>query len=123
MKFLLLLLAAANERTVEQRIAGREFPSVFQAWSPADNLNSEDRLVTLARHDLVFQGAEFFGLRWNRPQLGLATGFTTDSIAQGLKQRKAMLEKNPNTIMLAEIRYRDAKSGFARAIQSSKQAE
>ena len=108
MRFLLFLLAAANELTVEQRIAGREFPSVFQAWSPADNLKSEDKFTTLARHDLVFHGAEFFGLRWNRPQPGLASGFTAESIAQALKQRKEMLGKNPRTIMLAEIRYRDA---------------
>ncbi len=108
MKFLLLLLAATNELTVEQRLAGREFPSVFQAWSPADNLKGEDKQVTLARHDLVFHGPEFFGLKWNRPQIGLATGFTPESIAQGLKRRKEILERNPRTILLAEIRYRDA---------------
>ena len=109
---LLLLLLAANELTVEQRIASREFPSVFQAWSPADNLKNEDKWVTLARHDLVFHGPEFFGLRWNRPQVGLATGFTPESVAQALKQRKAILEKNPRTIMLAEIRYRDASKRY-----------
>jgi hypothetical protein len=107
-KFLLLFLAAANELTVVQRIAAREFPSVFQAWNPADNLMKEDKLATLARHDLVFNSPEFFGLRWNRPQHGLANGFTAESIAQGLKQRKELLEKNPRMILLAEIRYRDA---------------
>jgi hypothetical protein len=111
-KLLLLLLAAANEPGIEQRIAGREFPSVFQAWNPADNLKKEDKLVTLARHDLVFHGPEFFGLKWNRPQTGLSTGFTPDSIAQGLKHRKEMLERNPRTILLAEIRYRDAAKNF-----------
>ena len=87
MRFLLFLLAAANELTVEQRLAGREFPSVFQAWNPADNLKGEEKLTTLARHYLEFNGPEFFGLRWNRPQPGLATGFTAESIAQAMKQR------------------------------------
>jgi hypothetical protein len=94
------------------RIAGRTFPSIFQAWNPADNLPNEDALVTAARHDLIFHGAGFYGLRWDHAYAGLATGFTQASIAQGLARREELLDLNPNLVLMMEIRYRDAHSSF-----------
>ena len=95
------------EKAVAKRIADRTFPSVFQAWNPADNLQ-EDPTITAARHDLIFQGEWFYGLEWNNPYLGLATDFIPASIRQGLQKRKDLLRRNPNQILLMEIRYRDA---------------
>lgn len=89
-------------------IAGRSFPSVFQAWNQADNLKGEDHLVTVARHDLVFHGVEFFKLKWNNEYQGLATDFTPESIQQGLELRKSLLKLNPNMVLILEVRYRDA---------------
>ncbi len=106
------LRAQGDAPSVEQRLALRTFPSVFQAWSPADNLKNEDELTTLARHDLVFHGAGFFGLKWNQSFEGLSDGFTPGSITEARAKRKALLEKNPAMIMLAEIRYRDADRSF-----------
>ena len=100
------------ERSVAVRIGGRTFPSVFQAWNPADNLQGEDRAVTLARHDLVFQDASFFGLQWDNAAVGLATDFTAKSLARGRARRAALLARNPNQILLMEIRYRDAAPGY-----------
>ena len=71
--------ATPAERPLLERIQGREFPSVFQAWSPAENVEDDSPLHTVARHDLVFQGPEFFGLRWNRRPTGIADGFGTCS--------------------------------------------
>src|SRR5258708_3869685 len=85
------------------RIDGRTFPSVFQAWNMADNLKGEDPLVTIARHDLLFHGAEFFDLRWDHKHRGLATGFTADSVRTGLQKRESLLKLNPNLILLVEI--------------------
>lgn len=102
----------AQEKTVEARIADRTFPSVFQAWNPADNLKDEDKLVTVARHDLIFHGAGFFGLKWNHKNQGLAAGFTKESIRRGLKKRQSLLDFNPNVILIMEIRYRDAHRSF-----------
>ncbi|MBX7208737.1 MAG: putative glycoside hydrolase family 15 protein [Verrucomicrobiaceae bacterium] len=98
--------------TVSQRLAARTFPSVFQAWSPADNLKAEDELTTIARHDLVFHGPGFYDLKWNNDFEGLADGFTRGSISDAKAKRKALLARNPNLIMLAEIRYRDADRTF-----------
>ena len=94
------------------RIAKRSFPSVFQAWNPADNLKSENPLDTMARHDLVFHAPEFFGLRWDAAQEGLATGFTVASVRQARALRQTAQRKNPRLVLLAEIRYRDASRKF-----------
>ncbi|OGV68562.1 MAG: hypothetical protein A2283_20110 [Lentisphaerae bacterium RIFOXYA12_FULL_48_11] len=95
-----------------ERITGRSFPSIFQAWNPADNLK-EDRTVTEARHDLIFNGASFFRLQWNNDvHHGLATGFTEKSIQQGLRRRQDLMSRNPNMILLIEIRYRDAHKSY-----------
>ena len=107
-----LVSSGAAAQTVAQRLASRSFPSVFQAWSPADNLKGEDELKTIARHDLVFHGAGFFGLQWNNSFEGLADGFTPESIVQARAKRKSLLKNNPAIVMLAEIRYRDADRTF-----------
>jgi hypothetical protein len=103
---------ACAGRTVSERINSREFPSVFEAWSPADNLPNEAPLVTCARHDLYWTGPGTFGLRWNSPFDGLGTKFTSDSIAKGLQMRRDLLKLNPNMILLTEIRYRDAYKNY-----------
>jgi hypothetical protein len=102
---------AANP-TSRSRIASRTFPSAFQAWSPADNLKSENPWATLARHDLVFHGPTFMGLRWDDGFIGLARGFLKESIPPAVKLRGDLLRKNPNLILLAEIRYRDAPRSY-----------
>jgi hypothetical protein len=95
-------------KSIPARLADRSFPSVFQAWNPADNLKGEDPLDSAACHDLLFNGPEFFKLEWDHEYQGLATAFTPASIQKGLAHRRALLERNPNMILIMEIRYRDA---------------
>jgi hypothetical protein len=104
--------AALAERPVAERIKGRSFPSVFQAWSPAQNVHDESPLHTLARHDLIWHGPEFFGLRWNNRHIGLADGFTADSVQAAREFRQRLLKLNPNLVLIAEIRYRDAHRSY-----------
>lgn len=103
---------ATQPLSIEDRIHQRSFPSIFQAWSPADNLPHEDPLTTLARHDLVFHGPEYFHLQWDKPHIGLATAFTPASLPAARAMRQTLLAKNPHLIILAEIRYRDAPRNF-----------
>jgi hypothetical protein len=98
--------------SLPERIRNRGFPSVFQAWSPADNLPNEDKLRTLARHDLVWRSPTLFGLRWETRPTALATSFSPDSIRVGQSMRQSLLTMNPNMIFIAEIRYRDAPANF-----------
>jgi hypothetical protein len=98
--------------TLKDRITTRTFPSVFQAWNPADNLKGEDRWTTVARHDLVFHCPEFLGLKWDGQFIGLSSGFVKETLPTARKLRADMLRKNPNAVMLAEIRYRDAHRSY-----------
>lgn len=108
------LLAAepTPTQTAAERIASRQFPSVFQAWNPVDSLKDEDKWTLLARHDLVFHAPDFFGLNWAGEFQGLSTTFTKDRQEAAMRTRKLLLGKNPNLIMLAELRYRDAHQSY-----------
>jgi len=103
---------ATTERPLAERICSRDFPSVFQAWSPADNVPGESKQAMLCRHDLIWAGPGFFGLDWNNRHRGLADGFTGGSIAKGMALRRTLLDLNPNMVLIAEIRYRDANRSY-----------
>lgn len=98
-------------KPVESRIADRDFPSVFMAWATA-TLENVDRLENMARHDVAFQGLGASGLRWNRRSVGLADGVDPGSVPAARTFRQRLAELNPNLILLAEIRYRDASRRF-----------
>ena len=68
--------------------------------------------MTEARHDLIFHGESFFGLQWDHAHAGLAANFTAASIQAGLQRRRDLLQRNPNLILLVEVRYRDAHRSF-----------
>jgi hypothetical protein len=95
-----------------RRIGTRGFPSVFEAWSPADNLKGEDPVVTFARHDLAIVSPEELGLRWNDAYRGLATGFRPATMARARAIRARLLRLNPHMVLIAEIRYRDAPGNY-----------
>jgi len=96
---------------VRERIGGRGFPSVFQAWNRAE-VEGEDARSTEARHDLIFHAPDFFGLRWDGEAPGLGTGFEPGSVKKGLERRAELLGRNSKMVILCEIRYRDAHRSF-----------
>ena len=105
-------LAESARLSITDRVAARDFPSVFQAWSPADNMPNKNRWAMMAFHDLVWHGPGGFGLVWDRNPRGLAESFTPESIKAGMKIRRDLIIMNPNIILIAEIRYRDAHTSF-----------
>jgi hypothetical protein len=106
---------------VAARVKGRDFPSVFQAWSPVQRINPspfgpssalpEDD-AGIARHDLSFLFPHTLGLRPNNSCSGLATGFTPESVETGLSHRKRILAANPNAILLLSIFYFEAPPSY-----------
>lgn len=114
--FLLLLspacALAAAERTVEERIAHRSFPSVFQAWNGATPLPGHDANAMLARHDLFFTHPGILGLVATNAHEGMAFTFTGASLDSARRKRTELLGLNSNIVLLAEVRYRDAPKGF-----------
>ena len=101
--------STADEMSVVERIAARDFPSVFQAWSRVENIPEVNPLEGIARHDLMWSCIGLGGgLRWDAKHRGLAERFEPRSIQRVKKVREQLLKLNPNIILIAEIRYRDA---------------
>jgi hypothetical protein len=97
-------------RSVDERVRAREFPSVFQAWNGAEHVQDASPLDTAARHDLLWNVPEYFGLQWNSNYRLAADGFVASSVSAGLAMRAALLERNPNMVLLGEVRWHDAQS-------------
>ncbi|MFM7186746.1 MAG: hypothetical protein ACKO14_02910, partial [Armatimonadota bacterium] len=100
-------LKVQREQTIQKRIVNRSFPSIFQAWNAAE-VAGEDKWTSIARHDIVFHAPDFFGLRWDQRFPGVAVSFAPESIAAAQSIRQRLFERNPNIVLLAELRYRDA---------------
>ena len=94
---------------IEDRIANRSFPSIFQSFDAIRShptLSSREDLIAL--HDLSWRGSHF-GLYWIRTDQGYEL---MSQFAYSQSQRDELLAKNPNMLFLAEIRYRDAWLGY-----------
>ena len=96
---------------IAKRIEGRSFPSIFQAWNVAENVPG-DRLSVAARHDLLFNMPSYFGLKWKQAFPGLGTAFRQESISDARLRRQRLLRRNPNMILLAELRYYEAPANY-----------
>jgi hypothetical protein len=100
-----------------QTSSHRNYPSIFQAWSPVENKPEEDELALLARHDLVFTGTWSMRINWkitpDQPYNGLSTVLMNQQGGESLgeaRQRCAELRKlNPNLKLLCEVRYREGR--------------
>jgi hypothetical protein len=98
-------------KTITQKINDRPFPSIFMAWSVADNLSmSFDQ--SAAYYDFIITNEWQFELAWGSNYPGLGNTITMESLQTGLKIYNKILENNPNIIIVAEIRYRDAYTGW-----------
>lgn len=116
---------AGEASAAADRIGGRTFPSVFQAWNNADALRAangdikplasvETADTSLARHDLMFSGFGRLGLRLagERAYPLLGPVFTPESILAALRYREALLRANPHLLLLAEVHYYSAAADY-----------
>lgn len=62
-------------------LADASYPRIFQAWSDADNLN-EDRTITVARHDLMWNVEYGFGWNWVDNNFVDTQDYHSESIVQ-----------------------------------------
>src|SRR5207248_1117152 len=102
-----VLTSSNSVETVADRVGARKFPSAFQSWNAADNLPNESPLETAARHDLLWNVPEYFGMKWDSQYRLLGTSFQHDTVAAGLEVRASLLERNPNMVLLGEVRWHD----------------
>ena len=91
--------------SIEERIKGRQFPSIFQAWDGIiglDHLSIDERNEL---HDLHYSPS--FGLHWDKsedkPAYGIATSIVGD-LKSAYEIRNQKLQSNPNMIFLKDVR-------------------
>ena len=121
-----LACSAASADTVRERLDRRGFPSIFQAWSPVEG-TGEGELDAVARHDLYWRTLAAYGLAWDEGTnvvstdargrsfdggYGRATAFAPDGVRAARSRRAALLARNPDMVLLTELRYRDGPPGF-----------
>lgn len=117
--------ASEDSDSIARRNHRRRFPSVFEAWNPAQDLRNdpntssvplssiETKAVTTARHDLYWAGAGLgLKLAGNQQYAILSPEFTPESIAVARKNRDALLDLNPHMLILAELHYYSASANF-----------
>ena len=90
---------------IQQRIANREYPSVYQAWNSVSNRPALSNEAAIGLHDLYWTCCTQFGLRWRETDQGVKL---IGNIEKARAERDALLAENPNLILLPEIRMRDA---------------
>ncbi|MBS1984095.1 MAG: hypothetical protein JST16_07970 [Bdellovibrionales bacterium] len=102
---------ASQPITPAWRMQGRNFPSLFQAWTAAEvnEINpSDSATAALARHDLVFMGPAGWGLASEGEYSGLSDTFKPASLVRARKYVNDIRALNPQALLLVEIRYNDA---------------
>ena len=100
--FLFFASIAFGELSIEEKIEGRNRPSIFSPWSNWF-VNTPDMSYAemTAAHDVLFSPS--FGLRFQRD--GTKVELAGDFV-QARKQRDELLELNPNIICLQQIDMR-----------------
>ena len=88
---------------IQERIGNRSYPSVFRAWGHILNRPSLSYEVRLAQHDLFWSPE--FGLRFHRTNNGIQLA---GDLNKARRRRDALLEMNPNIILILELPMREA---------------
>ena len=101
------------------RLLDRGFPSVFEAWSPAQNLNPAPFGAptplggdATPRHDVVILADWSLGLQPAADCIGLVPGYAANSLPKALAARAAILSANPHAVLLMAVHYYDASEGY-----------
>ena len=110
----LMLLLIFGVIQANRADAQRSYPSIFQAWNGTENQGDMDELHRLAQHDLAFAHPyTLLRIAWYiseaQPYSGLATDLLPSQLNAARQRKQELLSLNPNLLLLAEIRYRDAR--------------
>ena len=101
-------------KSISEKIASHNFPSIARPWGNCIDFVNNKRADEISHHDIVWEsigkenakiGNRVAGANWKGKYPAL--GETFSNIEEALANRKDALTKNPNIIMLAELRWRD----------------
>ena len=101
-------------KSIAKRVMGHGFPAIARPWGKCIDCNDANRLDEIARHDIMWESigkenSDQKKLSANPMWKGIypALGETFVNLPQMLERRAQLLQRNPNLIMLAELRWRD----------------
>ena len=94
--------------SIYDRIENRGLPSLHMAWNDIDDGSvPRNSYENIGKHDLVWNGAYFYRLEWQKVNgyEGLSSTINPSSITTALNRRASMLQANPNLIMLYSLEW------------------
>jgi Hypothetical glycosyl hydrolase family 15 len=102
------------QKQVAERIAGHNFPSIAKPWGNCVDFKINKRSEEIIHHDIAWEsigkendkiGNRIIGANWTGAYPALSSQFSNADAA--IANKKEALNKNPNIIILAELRWRD----------------
>lgn len=102
------------QKQVAERIAGHNFPSIAKPWGNCVDFKINKRSEEIIHHDIAWEsigkendkiGNRIIGANWTGVYPALSSQFSNADAA--IANKKEALNKNPNIIILAELRWRD----------------
>jgi len=101
-------------RSIAERVNSHNFPAIAEPWGKCIDFANQSRLDEIAHHDIYWEG---IGKESNDPKKRAsgpmwkgeypALGETFLNLPELLERRKELLKRNPNIILLGELRWRD----------------
>lgn len=98
----LLMLITAYSHADQLLFTKTPYPRIAMLWSPVRGDNS---IESIAKHDLILLGSGGLGLKYNRGPIGLADGFTQESIEMAKQRISQIRQINPYAIIFCEIYF------------------
>ncbi|MEN9701400.1 MAG: hypothetical protein RIR55_715 [Bacteroidota bacterium] len=102
------------QREIAERVAGHDFPSIAKPWGNCVDFKINKSSEEIIHHDIVWEsigkekdkiGNRIIGANWTGAYPALSSQFSNTYAA--IANKKEALSKNPNIIILAELRWRD----------------
>ncbi len=78
------------------------YPRIGMLWA---TVRGERSVESTARHDLIMSGQKALGLKPNQEPVGLANGFTAESIEDAKKHIQQIRQINPEAVVIADLLF------------------
>ncbi len=78
------------------------YPRIAMLWSA---IRGAQGVESMARHDLIMSGQGSLGLKPDNEPIGIATGFTTESIEIAKKRVEQIRQINPDAVIIADLLF------------------
>jgi len=78
------------------------YPKIAMMWAP---IRGDRSLESIAKHDLAMLGSGSLRLRYNKEPVGMADGFTAESIESAKLRVERLRQLNPDILVFADLLF------------------